>query len=361
MLPYLSSIFLAILSISVWAKSAESFQYAIPSATDDGWSVGHLRESNINDALLVQMVNDIQAEKFTGISSILLARNSKLVFEAYLGDFKRDDIHSTRSASKSITSALVGIAIDKGFIASENVPLLDYFPEYHGNINNWDERKNTITLAHVMSMTSGIKGNEDAMYPTNDWIKFYLDQPLVNQPGNHFSYATSGVVTLGNVITRASGKRIPEFTNTFLFGPLGIKKYKWPITNSKGSQGLAMTGGGLHLTPRDMLKFGQLYLNKGKWQGTTIISENWIEKSTSKQSTSDLYGEDYGYLWRMIDRQFGGKRLRSIEAWGNGGQFIMVFPTLALVAVFTGENYGKFPQTEQPFLLLDDYILPAIN
>lgn len=331
--------------------------YRVPERTDDGWQIASLAEQNIVPAPILEMIEGIRAGEYTGISSVLLVRGGFLVLEEYFGEDDRDRLHTMRSAAKAITSALVGIAIDKGFIESVDEPLLPYFPEYQGEIANWDERKRDITLAHVLSMTSGVRGNEDAMYPTDDWIKFYLDQPLAAAPGETFSYATSGVVTLGNVITRASGLGIPAFADRYLFGPLGITEYRWPITNSRGNQGLAMTGGGLNLRPRDMAKFGQLYLNGGGWEGERLISEEWIEESTRKHATSDLYGEDFGYLWRMIDRTVAGRRVRSIEAWGNGGQFIMVFPSLDLVAVFTGENYGLFPEMEQPFELIDQYIL----
>lgn len=237
---------------------------------------------------------------------------------------------------------------------------MDYFPEYEGEIGNWDESKRDITLAHVMSMTSGVQGNEDAMYPSDDWIKFYFDQPLVAEPGEQFSYATSGVVPLGSVISRSSGMTIPEFTDQYLFKPLGIEKYRWPITNSRGNQGLAMTGGGLNLRPRDMAKFGQLYLNDGIWNGERLLSESWIRESSTKRATSNHHGEDFGYLWRMVDRTVAGQKIRSIEAWGNGGQFIMVFPSLQLVAVFTGENYGLFPEMEQPFEMIEQFVLPAV-
>ncbi|MGB3801042.1 MAG: serine hydrolase [Lewinella sp.] len=307
------------------------------------------------------MSDQIRDGKFQGISSVLLVRGGTLVLEEYFGSFGRDSIHNMRSASKAITSALVGIAIDQGFIKTVDEPLQHYFPEYEGTIDNWDERKREVTLKHLLSMTSGVKGNEGAMYPTDDWIKFYLDQPLVAAPGETFSYATSGVVTLGNVITRAADLRIPEFADRYLFGPLGITAYHWPITNSRGSQGLAMTGGGLSLRPRDMAKFGQLYLNGGTWKGQRVVSENWITESTSKQATSDLYGEDFGYLWRMLNRAVKEDYIRSFEAWGNGGQYIMVFPSLELVAVFTGENYGRFPEMEQAFELLNQFILPVID
>ncbi|MEM9181859.1 MAG: serine hydrolase [Pseudomonadota bacterium] len=305
------------------------------------------------------MVNLIEDESDIGIDGFVIVYKGALVFEDYYGKWDRKDIHSTRSAAKAITSALVGVAIDQGFLEGVDQTILPFFPEYEGTIKNWDERKNDITIGYVLSMTSGVRNNEDNMYPTDDWIKFYWDQPLAADPGEKFSYATSGIVTIGNVVTRASELRIPAFADKYLFEPMGIKKYRWPITNSRGNQGLAMTGGGLHLIPRDMAKFGLLYLNKGRWNGERLLSEEWVTESTRKHATSDLYGEDFGYLWRMIDREIDGKPLRSFEAWGNGGQFIMVWPELELVVAWTGENYGKFPEMERPFKLTETYILPT--
>ncbi|MEL7373679.1 MAG: serine hydrolase, partial [Pseudomonadota bacterium] len=345
----------------VGCTSSKTAEYRVPEDIGDGWRTASLEDQSIDPDSIQEMLARIDAGDYAGVSSVLLARDGALVLETYFGNWDRDDLHSSRSASKAITSALVGIAIDQGFIASVDTPVLPYFPEYAGEIENWDSRKEDITLAHLLSMTSGVRGNEDAMYPTDDWIKFYLDQPLVADPGDTFSYATSGVVTLGNVITRASDLRVPAFTDRYLFEPMGITAYRWPITNSRGSQGLAMTGGGLNLRPRDMLKFGQLYLDGGVWRGERLISAEWVEASTQKHATSNLYGEDFGYLWRMIDREVNGKPVRSFEAWGNGGQFIMVFPAFDLVAVFTGENYGKLPEMERPFELIDRYILPAMQ
>lgn len=350
-----------IMLISCTAKEREaSYTYQTPTRIGDGWEVSSLTDQGIDPAPITKMIKKIKHNHYTGISSVVIAHEGVLVLDEYFGEGEQDAMHSMRSASKTITSALIGIAIDQKFIATVNAPLLPYFPEYQGKISNWDERKNNITLAHILSMTSGIQGNENEMYPTNDWIKFYLDQPLVNTPGEVFSYATSGVVTLGDVISRTSGLGIPAFTNRFLFNPLGITEYFWPITNSKGSQGLAMTGGGVKLKSRDMAKFGQLYLNKGVWKGNQVISELWINSSTKKHSTSDLYGEDFGYIWRMISRTILGRKIHSFEAWGNGGQFIIVFPSLELVTVFTGENYGLFPEMEQPFEMIDQFILPAV-
>jgi CubicO group peptidase (beta-lactamase class C family) len=332
-----------------------------PERTGDGWRTAAPAEVGMDPAPLAEMLGRVRAGEYPGVSSVLLARHGRLVVEAYFGGWGRDSLHTMRSAAKAVTSALVGIAIDRGFVESVDVPVLPYFPEYEGEIANWDERKREVTVAHLLTMTSGVRGNEDAMYPTDDWIKFYFDQPLAAAPGEAFSYATSGVVVLGDVITRASGLRVPAFADRYLFGPLGITESWWPITNSRGSQGLAMTGGGLSLRPRDMAKFGQLYLDGGVWDGERVVSEAWVAASTRRHATSDLYGEDFGYLWRMIDRTVGGESVRSAEAWGNGGQFVMVFPSLGLVAVFTGENYGRFPEMERPFELVERYVLPAID
>ena len=323
------------------------------------WKVSSLAEHKITQTSIGEMVGMLEKGEFPGITSVLLVHKNELVLERYFEGVRREDLQNTRSASKTITSALVGIALDRGELESVDQKVLPMFPEYQRAAANDDARKETITIAHLLSMSSGVQGNEDAMYPTDDWVGFYFDQPLFAKPGTRFSYATSGVVVLGSVITRASDLRIPDYANRHLFEPLGIRSYKWPISNSRGSQGLAMTGGGLHLRPRDMAKFGQLYLDGGMWNGKRILSQAWVERSTTKHTTSDLYGEDYGYLWRMLERESSAGKVRSFEAWGNGGQFIMVFPELDLVAVFTGTNYWKMPEMEQPFRLIEQFILPA--
>jgi CubicO group peptidase (beta-lactamase class C family) len=357
MLQIMSTLLLLILAGCTSKVDEDGYSYRLPPITKDGWEISSLVEQNIELAPIVEMVEQVRSGHYVGISSVVLARRGYLVLDEYFGLGERDTIHTTRSASKAITSALVGIAIDHKFVVSVDEPLLSFFPEYKAKINHWDEAKNEITLSHILSMTSGVRGNEDAMYPTDDWTQFYFDQPLANKPGEKFSYATSGVVSLGGVISSSSKLSVTEFTDQYLFGPLGITKYFWPGT----SRGLAMTGGGLKLRSRDMAKFGQLYLDKGLWKGKRVISESWIDQSTKRHSTSDLYGEDFGYLWRMIDRTIEGRKIRSYEAWGNGGQFIIIFPSLELVAVFTGENYGRFPEMEQPFEMIEKYILPAIK
>lgn len=224
-------------------SSAPPAAWPAPATTGDGWATAAPRAKGVDDRLLSEMHRTIRQQADAGISSVLLAHDGALIFEAYYGEWNREALYNTSSAAKPLTSALVGIAIDQGFIPSVDRPVLSYFPEYDGEVGAWDARKSQITLAHVLSMSSGMRCDEDAMYPTDDWIKFFFDQPLVAAPGERFSYNTCGVVALGNVITKASGLRIPEFANRDLFGPMQISAFKWPITNSRGSQGLAMTAG----------------------------------------------------------------------------------------------------------------------
>jgi len=325
------------------------------------WATATPKDHGIASVSLDTMVEHLEDGAYPGITSVLLVHEGELVLEHYFEGATREGLQNTRSASKTVTSALVGIALDRGELSAVDQPVLSLFPEYADAALEKDRRKGAITLAHLLTMSSGVRGNEDAMYPTDDWVGFYWDQPLVAEPGKRFSYATSGAVVLGSVVTRASDLRVPDFANAHLFEPMGIRSYKWPISNSRGSQGLAMTGGGLHLRPRDMAKFGQLYLNGGVWRGKRLLSADWVKRSTTKQATSDLYGEDYGYFWRMMSRVGPKGPVRSYEAWGNGGQFIMVFPALDLVAVFTGTNYGKMPEMEQPFTLIEKFVLPAFQ
>lgn len=362
---------LALLSVCACTAASDQIIYAPdpiapprraqPADPAHEWKVGSLGSHQIAKAGIADMLGKLENGEFPGITSVLLVHKNELVLERYFEGATREDLQNTRSASKTITSALVGIAIDRGELTSPDQKVLAMFPEYEESAAREDPRKQAITIGHLLSMSSGVQGNEDAMYPTDDWVGFYFDQPLVADPGERFSYATSGAVVLGSVVTRASNLRIPDYANAHLFEPLGIRSYRWPISNSRGSQGLAMTGGGLHLRPRDMAKFGQLYLDCGVWKGKRIVSEEWVARSTSKQATSDLYAEDYGYFWRMLDRKAPFGSVRSFEAWGNGGQFIMVFPELDLVAVFTGTNYGKMPEMEQPFRLIERFILPAFE
>lgn len=276
------------------------------------------------------------------IRSMLISRKNKLVVEAYFNGWNRERKQDMRSATKSITSALVGIAIDQQVLLDEQVKILDYFQEYD-SFDNWDDRKSSITVEDFLRMRTGLScndwvfsspGNEEKMYETEDWIKFILDLPMGLNPGASFSYCTGAPVTLGAVIANASGKSIPNFANEQLFTPLGIKDYVWEFMPS----GRADTGGHLHLRSRDMLKLGLLFLNQGVWKGQQLISEEWVQKSTTANGLAG--GLEYGYLWWVTSWNLDGQEISAYFASGNGGQLIFVIPELEGVVVFTGGQYG---------------------
>ncbi|HEX7670919.1 MAG TPA: serine hydrolase [Polyangiaceae bacterium] len=305
------------------------------------------------------------------ITSLLVARYGILVHETYFeGD--ADTLRDTRSATKTIAGTLVGIAIDEGLLPGTNAKVLSFFPEKQP-VQNPDPRKDAITVEDLLTMSSVLecndwndfsRGNEERMYPVEDWIRFALDLPVrgftrgdepVKQPhGRSFSYCTAGVVTLGGVLPRAAGKPADELAAERIFSPLGIRRAEWAYS----PLGLPMTGGGLKLRSRDLLKVAQLYLNGGARSGTRVVSEAWVKESMRPHARIDDKTE-YGYLIWL--RSYGPKGKEHAVAYlsGNGGNKIAIVPDLDLVAVLTSTNYGTKGMHEQTDRLLGEYVIAA--
>ena len=330
--------------------------------TDDGWTYADKQLS------LSKMEHDIENKELINTESVLIAKNGKIIYENYFSGFNANIPHDMRSASKSISSAIVGIAIDHKLIKSEKDKLYDYLPEKYKNTK--DSLKSEITIQSLLTMSSGLdaidfgpKSNrkstaiEDNYQRTPDWTKSVLEAPMISKPFTHANYGSANPYLLGVVVDSVVQEPLEIYIDQNLFLPLGISNY---IIQTDMS-GKPYFGGGMYLTPRDMLKFGQLYLNKGKWKNTRILSKRWVEKSfkdyLNLENTSEKNG--YGYLWWHHSYEINGKEIKSIEARGAGGQYIFVIPEMNIVVVITSGNYRN-NKGQQPEKILEKYILPAL-
>jgi CubicO group peptidase (beta-lactamase class C family) len=352
-------------------------QAAAPRQGSDSWPTATAASAGLSSARLQDMEKAIRGGEFKKIGSILVARHGKLVYEDYFDGSDAAAVRDTRSATKSVTDILVGIAIDKGFLPGVHAPILSFFPDKQP-VQNPDPRKATITVEDFLTMSSLLecddsndfsRGNEERMYIMEDWIRFTLDLPIkgfapwVKKPkdsayGRSFSYCTAGVSTLSGVLERATKMPVPDFAMKNLFAPMGIEKADWKFS----SLGLAQTGGGLGFQSRDLLKLGQVYLNGGVWNGSRIVSERWVKTSTQPHvRVEDQDETEYGYLWWLKKFKSGEKSYAAFCMLGNGGNKVAVFPGLDMVVVLTSTNYNTRGMHEQTEKLLTDYILASLR
>jgi CubicO group peptidase (beta-lactamase class C family) len=353
-----------ILTLAVFAGCAgesKSDVSQMPEKLDDGWNVASPAQFNANLALLDSMVTRTKSGAYVNIHSVLVVKDGLLALEEYFEGNDRSTLHETRSATKSIGSMLTGIAIDKGFIKSENEPIYKFFEDDYGPTNGWTNRAKQVEIRHLLSMMSGYECDdlathfacENAMHRSNDWVQYSLDLPFAHSPGEQWAYNSSSLILVGEAIARGFGLKLESFANHYLFEPLDIKRFRWQFS----PKGRAWIGGGARMIPREMAKIGQLMLNRGVWNGQRLLSEEWINKSTTKQGEMRS-GVDYGYLWQSGSSYIGRDLITAYWASGNGGQYIIVLPDHGMVVVFTGGNYDS-PLASQPFQMLTDYILPA--
>ncbi len=348
--------------------------------TDKDWKIGNFlsnKISPINDnweiathqLLLPRMEKDINTKTLDKTESVVIAKNGKIVYEKYFSGFNEKIPHDMRSASKSISSAIVGIAIDNKLIKCENEKLYKFLPQEYQNTK--DSLKSEITLKSLLTMSSGLdaidfnsQSNrkspaiEDNYQMTKDWTKSILNASMINKPFTHANYGSANPYLLGVVVNSVVQEEPLElYIDQNLFLPLGISNY----IIQTDMTGKPYFGGGMYLTPRDMLKFGQLYLNKGIWKNKRILSKKWVKKSFRNYLNLENAPEKngYGYLWWHHSYAINGKEIKSIEARGAGGQYIFVIPKLKAVAVITSGNYRN-NKGQQPEKILGKYILPAI-
>jgi CubicO group peptidase (beta-lactamase class C family) len=335
-----------------------SYSYKQPPKLNDGLQTGGLEKTGIDKALLTEMTKKIIDGTYPNVHSVLIIKDGKLVFEEYFYEYKRSKLHELRSATKSIVSALTGIAIEKGFIKSKNEAILPFFPEY--NLKNNSNEKKKITIEHLLTNQSGLdcdisdaqsEGNETVMSNSDDWVKFTLDLPMIDSAGGKGRYCSGNPITLGKIIEKTTNQPLPEFAKQTLFKDLGIHDFKWNFKPDKTS---AETFCQIYLNSRDMAKFGLLYLNKGKWNGKQVISSEWIQQSLTKHSV--VQGVNYGYLWWIKYLDIDGVRYYGKVAQGNGGQKIYIWEDQNMVTVITGGNFNTQSPSDE---IIRKFILPA--
>lgn len=267
------------------------------------------------------------------LHSLLISRDSDLVFEQYYNGAEPQRPANMKSASKSVISALVGIAIDQGIIAGVDDNLADYLPRYFNAPENQD--KTGITIENLLTMQSGLESTSNRNYGkwvlSDNWIEFAINQPLIAQPGARMIYSTGSTHLLSAILEQASGMDSKRFAQENLTSPLGYNMSYW----SQDPQGIYFGGNDMEMTPRQMLRFGELYLNNGRYRDKQIISEDWIRHSFQAHARSPRgQGRYYGYGWWL--RDLAGMQVP--VAWGYGGQLIFVVKELDLVVVATSDS-----------------------
>ena len=324
------------------------------------------RLDGVDTARIAELFRRTAEGAFPGVDGIVITRHGALVAESYFNDYDANRRHDIRSATKSITSLLVGTAIDHGQLTLDTA-VLGFFPEYRP-AGGWDSARAELRLKDLLTMRTGLAcddfvdqspGNEARKYPLSDWTRFFLQTPdAPDGPGRKFSYCTAGVVVTGEVLSRAVHQSVRSYAQKMLWQPLGIAGVGWSPTPTGG----AMTGGNLELTPREMARVGQRMLDRGRVGRTQVVSEKWVEQSCSPQVDEPASGYRYGLLWWIRNPLTDETVIPSCHASGNGGQKIFVFPTAGLVVVFTGSNYNKGRLShQQPVRMLNQYILPALT
>lgn len=328
---------------------------------NSGWKVS---DEKLNQEKIRALNQKIAENRFRDITSIVVIKNGKLLLEEYFNKYNRDSLNDTRSVGKSLASALMGIAVKDGYIKNENQKISEFYDLK--TFKNYSSKKDSVTIKSLLTMSSGFNGNdqdeespgnEENMYPTDNWIKFILDLPMTeNKIGETWNYFTAGVVLSGDILDQSVPKGLKNYADKKLFQPLGITNYNWQFT----PQQKPSLAGGLRMNTLDFAKFGQLYKNNGIWNGKAILSKDWIKKSFTNYFSNTPDFEGYGYLfWRKV-YTIGNKSFETYQSSGNGGNKIIMFTELPIVMVITAKAYNQPYSHSQVDKMVQEYLLPAV-
>jgi CubicO group peptidase (beta-lactamase class C family) len=359
-------------------------RYQAPMAHSDGWNTARADSVGVDAAGLAAMTAALRAAPELGLHAVLIERDGKLIYEEYFeGPDERwgqplgkvamtmETRHDLRSVTKSVVSALVGIARSEGAIASLDQPLVAWFPEYP-ELDTPDSRR--VTLAHALSMTSGFAWNEDVVPysdPRNDEIRmtrapqplrYVLSRPFATEPGRDFKYNGGLTQAMAAVVQRATKTPFQAYARAKLFEPLGISDVEWSGTLGD----MPSAASGLRLRPRDLAKFGSLYLHGGQWNGKQVMPADWIDLSTRRHvrhpPPPGATGEfGYGYFWWYVCTPTPGGLTEARVAVGLGGQRIIVYPGLNMVVTVLAGSYSHPTAVDAARKVLRDHVLPAVK
>ena len=316
-----------------------------PEKLADGWPVSTLQSECFSVDQMDELYEFIRNDSNNDFKGLLVARNGKLVYEGYFNGHNRALLHDIRSATKSLTSSLVGIAIAENLIGGVETSIVSQL-SMNGLDFQDEEQKQEITIEHLLTMASGLNaddsdpvsaGNENRLYASDDWVEFALALPMSNSPGETWVYASVNTFLLGLVVEEAADRLLSSYAETELFEPLGIAEYTWAST----PLGRTVAQGNLSLRLRDMAKFGQLYLDQGRWAGTQIVPEAWVDASIVARYSVPWNGYDeYGYGWYRHRITVMGREYDYYLASGNGGNKIYVFPEERMLVVIQSAAYN---------------------
>lgn len=297
-------------------------------------------------------------ESLGPINSVLISQHGALIEEEYFGRMNSRRANNIKSASKSVLSIIVGIAIDKGYLEGVDQPIGEFFPDYFEA--NPDSDKKLITIGDLLTMRSGLASTSRAHYgrwvTSSNWIHYALDRPLEGEPGTDRTYSTGNTHLLSVIITRATGMSTLEFANQYLFHPMNISIAGW----DRDPQGYYFGGNNLAMYPRDMIKIGRLMMDMGVYNNQQIVSSGWVVRSVAPVTGRSAGIYNYGYLW--FRRSAGSYDM--VYAFGNGGQYIMMVPELdAVITVTTRNNSGQPTRSyrRELFRHLDRDVIPMLE
>lgn len=292
------------------------------------------------------------------IQSLMIQKEGELIHEQFRYGMDANRPVNIKSASKSVLSLLVGIAVDEGFLKGTDQTIDQFFDEYFDE--NPDPAKETITIGDLLTMRSGLETTSFRNYGrwviSPNWVNFALDMPMTDEPGGDMLYSTGSSHLLSVILTKATGMSTRAFAIRYLFEPMGIEVGGW----DRDPQGFYMGGNNMALSPEALLKIGTMVMNVGTYNGKKIVSKEWILESVQVYTRSRYNPYNYGYMWWR--KPVGDYQL--FFAWGNGGQYILIFPELYTVVSVTsnlGRSNGSRRYQDRFFEFVEETLVPYIE